>query len=168
MTPPAAPARSSRPADRADAVHNRSPSRWGILTSAVPTPPTAARAASWRPSGASAGTTMLVSRSTTLVVERAASTLNPMETPASREVRGIQRRPKGVQGRDRLQRRRWRRHHRVQPSRQPPRPAGPVHITHYGGQSPHHSLLAGAVRWWLVGSTLSLGRVVGAAIIPMG
>jgi hypothetical protein len=57
--------------------------------SATPTPPTAARAASRRPSGASAGTTVLVSRSTTPVVARAPSTLKPIEMPWSREVRGI-------------------------------------------------------------------------------
>jgi hypothetical protein len=89
MAPPAPPARSSSPVDRAEAIHSRSPSRCGNLASATPTPPTAARATSCRPSGASAGATALVSRSATLVVERAASTLSPMETPASREVRGI-------------------------------------------------------------------------------
>ena len=87
--PPAAPARSSRPADRTDATHNRSPSRSGNAASASPAPPTAARAASCRPIGASAGTATLVSRSAAPVVARAPSTLSPIDTPCSLEVRGI-------------------------------------------------------------------------------
>ena len=52
-------------------------------------PPIAARAASRRPSDASAGTAVLVSCSTTPVVARAPSTLSPIEMPWSLEVRGI-------------------------------------------------------------------------------
>jgi hypothetical protein len=87
--PPAAPARSSRPAVRSDATHNRSPSRSGIAASAVPPKPISARVASCLRSGASAGTARLVSRSAAAVVARAATTLRPIEMPWSREVRGI-------------------------------------------------------------------------------
>ena len=55
----------------------------------MPAPPIAARAASCRGSGASAGTASLVSCSTTPVVARAPRTLIPIDIPASREVRGI-------------------------------------------------------------------------------
>jgi hypothetical protein len=75
--------------DRSDAIHNRSSSRSGNAASTTPAPPIAARATSRRPSGASAGTAVLVSCSTTPVVARAPSTLSPIEMPWSLEVRGI-------------------------------------------------------------------------------
>ena len=61
----------------------------GNPATTTPTPPSAARVASRRPNRASAGTAALVSRSTTPVVARAPSTHNPIETPCSLEVRGI-------------------------------------------------------------------------------
>jgi len=89
MAPPAAPARSSRPADRTEAIHNRSPSRSGSAASAVPPAPISARVTSCLASGASAGTASLVNRSAAPAVARAPSTLRPIDTPWSREVRGI-------------------------------------------------------------------------------
>jgi LuxR family maltose regulon positive regulatory protein len=84
-----APARSSRPAVRTDAIHNRSPSRSGNSASAVPPAPISARVASCRPTGASAGTAARVSRSAARAATRAPSRLSPIEMPWSREVRGI-------------------------------------------------------------------------------
>ena len=113
------------------------PSRCGNAASASPAPPTAARAASCRPIGASAATATLVSRSAALVVARAASTLSPIDNTLQPGGPRHQRRPQRVHRRERLQRRRRRGHHRVQPPGQPPRLIRPGHLTKHAAQPSH-------------------------------
>jgi hypothetical protein len=75
--------------DCSDATHSLWRCRSGTAARAAPAPPTAAQAASRAGRGASAATSILVSRSATPLLARAPRIPRPMVTPRTRADRGI-------------------------------------------------------------------------------